>query len=635
MPRSSLNEEPRLEHIRDLYEHIQTDAGWQRQRALDTQLLNLYFGDNPVPVPNTRSRQRHWQFDPVKMNLNEAARIIDLFMSFYPEPARIGVVFTGEGQRSDEQAEKAEQAINEAIDQLNPATDSPHYRQVFQMLLLGREAWMIAPGNQYWYDFPFKREDETEQQWADRFAGWKKGAPLPLLWTDLPAQSTFPASLSTVDDEVLSYKTVTYVDLMEIFSAKELGGDPPREDWLKHTNLIIYSNREYIGYATLNDVRGVGIGPFRLGGGIEDRLLRTVEHKLGRPAIRILPGMTSGRKEPGFFWKSVLSVVREMLQQADELASIVATANKTDALPWMAAYLNDALGEGAKARLDEAAMGDFIPLDPGDRDAGRGRESIEPIHIPKFAEGTARYLQFWLGRIAQISGALESLEGAFGPSGMPAWSRNFSAQLGKAKLRNLTTARIGADIEAAEMISRSVVSFGEPITLARLDQEGNRRGDIVLKPEELKRFRPVLKGTFEARVPIDERADFSLAMDMMANAKSSGAPLPPRWVFSRLLGEDNFWELYREWLEWEYINTPAIRELQTKHIADRFEAQLGEDAGMALGELENVEGLPDTARQVLMERASQNGQRRISPDDQGRRRAGGAFQGERTGPRTT
>lgn len=610
MPRE-LDSAPSIELIRELYDHNQTY--WSKQTTLDKQLISMYFDDEPVAVPKTDDKRRRFRIEPEKMTSGEASRTIDMITALYTQPATIGVQWTGEGKKGPSIGDQIEIGLNEAIDQLNPAVDSPRKRELWQFVTLGRSARLMCPGDSYYWGFPFREDGESEDAWHKRYSEWSKRGPLPILWLDLPAESTFPPSFGALDDEILSVVQMSRSELEEVFSPEELAPLAPKERFQKTEpeSLAIYSNHRYLAYAWLGTGDNIGITTLRK----EDTLLRTVEHKLGRPAIRILPGMTTGRKEPGRYWLSAIFHVRDLIKAGDRRLSEAATASKFDALPMFKMRLQE-LG-GKASEVVKALAGDIFLLKT-DRD-GMKAEDIEPLYQPQFGEKTQELAAFILARIERMTGAVPSLEGDFGPTGMPAWSRNFSAELAKRKFAPLTDAIVAADLDAAEQIIRSTVAWGEPISLAR--RKGDEGGNIVLDPLKLENWEPVLKSEFRLQLPINRRADLDLMVSIMERSRASGLPISPAWLMETLGGIEQPWQMYKEALTWDWALSAEVKSFYLRQLLS--EAEIQDDEGMSVQEFMTnfAEKMPPGAAQAIMQRAGGG----MGPDAQGMVQAGSTF----------
>lgn len=643
MPRSALDDEPRLEAIRELHDFVARSPGWTAQRAYDKERLDLYFGTHLIPTDNTAAKDRRRRIEPERMATGEAAREVDLISSFYAQMPKFRALQSGEGSRAEATAERVAVAYNEGADQLNPATQSPWEDGVWSACLLGRSVDLWAPGDKYWWDFPMKGNGEDERGYAARLMDWKRKAPLPVMWVSLPAESTFPASLSTADDEAYCLQSVTWLDLLDMFSDKELKGSGMPEEPTKlrePVDLAIYSNRRWLAYAVLARTGATQIvspagSAYQLTQN-NDHMLRVCEHDLNRCAIRILPALTTGRKEPPYYWRSVIDNSMDLIKAADKLGSRAATSARFDTFPLLVEHLNltaQEEGEGMRGELKQYLEGDIVTMDAGDPTAGRGREDLSAVFQPEHGNETRELFLWALDRAARNSGAVEALEGQMHASA-PAWSHNWSAEMAKHKLAPLTQAMIARGIDAMEMLSRAVIAFGEPIVLAKLDEEGNRSGDIKLVPGELERYQPVIAGQYTPKVPVNWRADLDLMMKVMAEGAKLGWP-SPQWAAERFAGDVNFWQVWQQGLEYAYINSPEIRAIQTRYIAARFDADLAEQGGLTPDQANPLLAQLPPELQAAFSQLSQRGNGAtapVTPATQGAIRAGSPFSTAPGGP---
>ncbi|MFQ5472538.1 MAG: hypothetical protein ACE5FA_06610, partial [Dehalococcoidia bacterium] len=551
-------------HIKELARHI--ERVWKPQQLLDKRLIDHVYGEALTEAPDTANKERNRRIEPERMHTGEAARVVALVKPRYALPAVPGAQYTGSGQRGEAVSDKIEQGLAESMERLNPATDSPRDDGVEQLVVLGRKAELLVPGGAgrtagYWHDFPFKREGETEDAWQRRFEEWERKAPLPILLLNLPAESTFPPSIGSLDEEVLCMIDMTWAELERVFSPQELGNAHPGEAKRYETgSLAIYSDRKELAYAVAKAEGGVNLGGWHIGGRTEFHMLRTLEHKMGRTAIRILPGMTTARKEPGYYWRSVLFYVRDMLDEIERVANWTATGRKFGSLPAFKAWIHgDNLeGDGSDAKTLPMADGDVVMLDPGDPASGRPREDMEPLHVPRFGERDIDMLTFLLGRSELITGTSEILHGASQLSGEPAWSVNFKAEMAKAQLRDLTRAVGAADLDFYEGVLRAVVAWDEPLRLTKF--EGAKRTEIVLKPEEVKDFEPVLKTELTPQLPINDRADWDLGMSILERKRAIGLPFPSaKTVAERFFGIEQLFEEFKEGMTWEFITSEGVQ----------------------------------------------------------------------------
>ena len=611
-------QEPTGEMIEEVYKAVQDF--WSTQFTKDKDLIDLIEGEHKIEVPDTQAKGRKRKIQPERMESREAARTVNQVKAFYTAPAAVQVEWVGEtAPRADKKAESIGLGINEIVNQLNPPSDSPLKRDDHWMVALGRSADLIVPGNAYWWDFPEREEGQTTDEWWEVFSQWRRNAPLPLLWKDLLPQQTFPPTFGRMDDEVISWLDLSWYELDEVFSdaeLAELGGDRDAAvrdfaDGKGAFRLLIFSNVKWLGYAVRDHE-----------GGARTKLLRTYEHGMNRPAIRILPGMTSGTKQPGKYWLSVLEDVRTLISQVDRRLSEAATASKFDSLPLFKAFLNRGSDASGIERFFE---GDMIPLDKGTPDE-KG-EDIVPLFHPEFGEKTLTLAQFGLAMIRNITGAVEALGGAFGPSGQPAWSRHIAHEYAQAKFSSLTEAKVAADLDRADSIMRALSAFGETVRIPTHPGHGKKSPRITLSPEDMENYRPALKGEYVLRVPISKRADFDLGISAMERIAQGKLPISMATVSSTFMDVEDPHKEYEESLVWSFLMSDEVRQLHQDELVKELKGDIAGDEGMALDEFmkASAEWPPEVRMAVLQEVLGPQGAQPAVPTDAGG--AGSAFGG--------
>jgi hypothetical protein len=636
-----IEQEPTAPMIQEVYDAVQDF--WTEQFMQDKDLIELIEGEHKIEVADTEAKGRKRKIEPERMESREAARSVNQVRAFYTAPAAIQVEWIGEtAPKAEKKAEQIGRAINEIVNQLNPPIDSPIKRERWWMVALGRSARLIVPGNAYWWDFPEKEKGKTTDEWWATFSEWRRNAPLPLLWKDLLPQQTFSPTFGRMNDEVVSWLDLSWHELDEVFSDAEMAKLGDRDaaerfygDEKRAFRLLIFSNVKWLAYAVMA----------REGKAVE--LLRTYEHGMDRPAIRILPGMTSGTKQPGKYWQSVLEDVRKMIPQVDRRLSEAATASKFDSLPMFKQWLNQ--GSDASG-VEKFFEGDLIPLQQG-MGADQPREDIEPLFSPEFGEKTLTLAQFGLARIERITGAVEALEGAFGPSGQPAWARNFAHEVAKSKFSELTDGVIASDLDAADSIMRALSAFGETVRIPTHPGHGKGSPRITLNPEDMENYRATLKGEYSLRVPINKRADLDLAVSMMERVNQSKLPIPMPYIFSSLMDVEDPYKMYEESLVWDFLMSEPVRQLHQDELVKELKGDIAGDEGMAVDDfMKESEGWPDEVRQAVLQEvlgpaamqppptggganSFYGGGGGISGETQGAMRAGKPFMVEPGGPK--
>lgn len=599
-----LDSEQPGEYVRALAEHI--DTQWAPQRIPDEKHVAMYWNEHGINAPDTKKKGRNRTWDPVRMSTGEAAREIELIQSFYGQAATLGVHWLGEGSRA---ADKDEFGLNEMIDTLNPSYDSPRQTRNWQMVTLGRGISFIVAGKDYYWDFPQRPPGTDETEWAKILREWRRMAPIPVIWKALPAQSTFPAYFSSIDDEVLSTQTMTWHELADIFSEDEYSPVAPDKDdkkaWHEKITLGIYSNRKQLQYFAMEEHKGWGIGKFRVGAGKSEHQLRSIEHGLERSAIRIHPGKVSGIKEPGKYWLSAIHFSADHIQDADEQMSYAATAAKGAALPPLKAWLHKQTnGDGSQGVRDVLGQMDMAILNPGDPAGNVAKEDIQGVFQPNLTKDPLGLGQWALGRAERESGTSSALEGDLDFTG-PAWSANFAAEKAVAKAALLTENVVHADVEDGEQIMRALRAFGEPFTIP-VGEDKERT--ITVEPKKLEGWEAVLKGKYAPRVMMNKRAEEQLAIAGMIQVAENNLPFPPPDFFAERLSIEQPLEAFKRTLKWKFLQSDEMTAALMKQIQEEAQVEIAQDEGMSIEELQGVfPRLPPEAQAAIMERLRGNG----------------------------
>lgn len=610
MPKPDVAQEPTVELIREL--HTWIHQHWSPQFTLDAHLRRVAEDDHTVRVPDTSDKRRKNRQEPEKMNTGIGSHIIRVVGALYEGFTEVGVQWTGAGTAPTQRADQVEIALAEARDQLNPATDSPRSREIKQKLVLGRSAQLILPGDAYWWDTPKfgeeHYENETNVEHMNRLKLWKAKAPLPILWEDLPADSTFPASIGRIDDEVLSTKSMTWYELLDVFEPAEIGDIlPPPEKRHQLVTVGIYANRNWISWSVLAEDRTHGVPLTGWLGSYPDKIIRKIEHKMGRCPIRITAGFTGTYKEPGVVWKSVLHDVRFMIEQTDARFSEAATASKFSAIPWIKLWRRskeeDITPAAVQASIETMLSGDVIDLEPAD--GQEGREDVEVLQFPPLGPGI-ELGQFGLQEIRRKTGATDAIEGLPGPVGGTAWERNFSAQLGRSQFAELTDSVVAYDVDTMEQIMRATTAFGEDIPLTRHDEEG---GQIVLKPEDLEHFEAVLKGEFKLRLPEDKRATVEQGIGILERIINGNLPLDAFWAMETFLDIKQPTQHYKDALKTKFILAEETFNWQMKQLLSEIDIGLADVEGISLEQFEQqfAGRVPPQIAELIRGRAGGNG----------------------------
>lgn len=621
---SDLTSEFTVESMRELFDHV--EQAYSRDRALCTRMNELYWGEHKLNVIDTMAKGRKRKLQPERMVTEEASRIINLLRSFYVAPANASVRWHGEKPRAASVADDIEIAVNQAYDELNPMHDKPRKDVRFEQILLGHGAQLgPMPGGAYWWDFPGKASGETERQWEEKYEEWREAGPLPFCYVPLPADSTYPASLGLVNDLCISAMAVSYWDLREMFSPEELERTVSGEELKVNETftLVMASNREYLAYA-LADVAGKGFLGTNLFRGKEDKLLRSVEHGMGRSVIRIPPGITRTKHRSadgyGYYWLPAIYHVADLIVQADRMLSVAATAAKQDALPTMKRFTSsDIDSEGAAGKMEWVQEGDIIdfPMNPEGRKLG----DMEPMIQPQYGESTQALVAWLLGRTERLGGAGEVMEGMSAET--TAWATNQAIQLATSRHSELTDAMAAADMDDIEMIMRATEVHGHKIDLRQA--EG---GNIALMPEQMANWRPAIKGEYKPRTPVNRIALLQTGVAMMQAAAQVGVPLPVDYIMEDVMDIEQPWEMYKRWVMWKAALDPRTYDRLYARRMDEADATLSAEEGIS----------PEQMQQEY-DRMDPQQQQRAAPAYQalmrGAGRAGAPFSSQPSGPQPT
>jgi hypothetical protein len=613
-----LDSKPTEATVRELFDWIGNGrAGWGVQQALDKVLIDLINDEHAIQHQDTNNPKRKNRLEPERMSLGEAARTVDVLYNLHSVPPRIGFQWFGSGTRNVAKSDELEIAVGELFDQLNPPTDSPWQRQTKQLISLGREAGLYLPGSAYWSEqYPKKGDEESEVDFQKRTADWRRRAPIPILWRDLPAESTFPPSLGSLNDLALSQLKTTWYELADIFSAEELSGAIPeeKENWFEPVNLVIYGNRKFVAYGVIADVEGHSFMGFEWGGIKNTKILRSIEHGMNRCPIRILAGKTGMSKVPGQYWKSVLHDVRFMIPQLDRRASEAATASFAHVMPWLKAHLQDDEDSSEQgSRIEELLSQDVLVLRAGDATSGEGREDIAALHVPEFGQQNSELMGFQRDTIRDQTGAHEALSGGALAASMPAWSLNQITEQAKSRLKELTTAIVAAHIDHAESLMACVQAFGEPIVLMRGDEEG---GTVTLEPKDLDNWVPRLKGEFKLQAPVSQIAMLQTAIQAMTQIKAQRLPLSIFRVAEVMMDIEQPFEEFKQSEIERFLMSDAMAAWREKNWLEEADVELAEGEGVSMEEFEQrggVRGAEPGVNQTIRGSAARSANRAGAP----------------------
>lgn len=627
MPRD-LDEAPTGEHLKQLYDHCYDGPYWSPQRSFDERMLELFFDDNRIRHPDTANKNRLRRIDPERMASAESARVTELLISLYPNQATVGVRDLGEKPRGEGKIERVEVALNECLDQMNPPTDAPYDAEVWQMGTVGRTAH-LGPicGGDYWWDFPYKEPNESEGEWQKRYGDWRRKAPLPLIHQDLPADMTVAPSFGSITDEVMSVMSLMWYDVIQMFSVEEigkaLGNDYEQSENFKFgepVDLVIHSNCRWLTYA-LKGREGGFLGT-SLGRRDVVTPMRQIEHKLGRTAIRILPGNTTGRKEPGRFWWPLIMPAASKVEAYDRMGSMIMTGIKGGAFPLWRAWLTNPGSAEAQARINQAE--DYFQLDPGEAEAGKPRENIEPLQIQTVSPAMIEMYREIGGQIARMTGAHETMEGVISASA-PAWAVSYSSEQAQRRLSRFTKAVAELTRDNAEGIICAAVAFGEPIDLA------TKEGRITLDPEELYDLEAMIKVELKPKVPVNRRADYDLFVSLTERILATGAPLNITRLAEELAGEEQPFTAIKENAKWKFLTSEPVQNAAIQHYLDYAEVDIEADLGVSIDQM--MGGYPNVPMELKAMLAGQApGGNGVNPETQGAITAASPFSRAPGGP---
>lgn len=585
----SVEEQPTGQDIQDAYDEIQ--SYWFPAQSDDDELfISLYENTHEVWIPDTAAEGRIRKIEPERMDSSEGKRTVNLVRSFYVAPSEIDLEWVGAtSPKSSEKGEKLALGINEIINQLNQPGNSPILAERFWMILLGRAARLIAPGDAYYWDFPDRKEGQSIDDWWKDYSEWRRHEPLPLVWLDLNPAQTFPTSFGRMEEELVNWTDLTLPELQNVFSEKELEqvGGEDYHDGEGRYRLLTYANVKHLSYAIMGR-----------GEDTTTRAIRHHEHTMGRPAIRILHGEVSGIKEPGRYWLSVLEPVKKQIPQVDRRLSEAATASNFDALPMFKGRFQDG---SDVSKIAKFFAGDIIPLAQG-RSAEEPGEDLEPLFHPEFGEKTLALAQFGLSLIERQTGATAALEGAHGPSGETAWARNFSHDVATAKFSLLTDAVVASDVDAADSIMRAIASFGETVRIPVHPGHGKKSPTIKISPSDMENFRPTLKGDYRMRVPLNLRADLDLMVNLIERVMQNKLPVSIPMIMSKLGGIEDPFHQFEESRVWAWMLSPEADQLFTKTMVKEVEGDLAGDEGMDIEEfMRKSENWPAGMRAAVLQ----------------------------------
>ncbi len=171
---------------------------------------------------------------------------------------------------------------------------------------------------------------------------------------------------------------------------------------------------------------------------------------------------------------------------------------------------------------------------------------------------------------------------------------------------------------------RAIASFGENVPLTRFKDDTSK--NIVLQPERLKEFLPVLKTEMRAKVPINKRADYQIGLSFL-QAAQQGAPIPSvTWIAETFFGIERPHEMAKEKVTWDILTSQEILAALSKDVLQ--EAQVAVAEGEEMGDAQAQQllaQLPEPLRSALAQRMQ------MGAGGQGGNGAGGGRSGDLQG----
>ena len=608
MPRE-LEQKPTKEYLRELYTH--NEKYWAPQVRIDQRVNDLIEQEHVVKVPNTDDARRKNRHKPEKMTTGIAAHAVRVVSSVYAAPAEIKVIPTGERADSKGIDDRVEKAVAAAHSALALSSDMVRRRSTKRLVALGRRVELCLAGDAAWgesvprFQQGAGNERETNVTFMERRLAWNAVSPLPIFLQDLPPESTFPPSFGHIDDEMLSVKDTTWAELLDQFTAAELGELLP-EVGKRHEPVtsVIHCNREYVTWGIIaRDKSRKFAGMF--GGEFADHIIRSYKHKMGRCPMRLISAMTGFNQRPGEFWQSVLYNVLDMIPQNDARWSELATASKFSAFPWFK-WLRSRDSEQdatkAAAMMKELMELDILPLNAGGE--GQNAEDFGPIHFPNFAQLTQLLADGQFELIRREAGALDAIEGQPGSTGT-AWEVAFRHAEAQSSLSELTLGVIESDRDRFEQIMRATVAWDEDIILQQHGEEG---GSLVLKPSEVKGRIPVLSGTYELQLPQNVQARISQGVDILERVVNNPAmAIDPNRIKEEMLGIRQPAEEAVEAMKTRLMTGDRMMKFQEDLLMQEMDIGIADQEGMSVEEFMELHGpgSADPASPALMQAVQQ------------------------------
>ena len=552
--------EPTFETHKELSEHI--DTYWAPQREMDKPLRDLYAFENPVLVPRKKRDDSEWNVEVMRSGM--ASWALRRAGAFYPSKAK-GTVEPSFGPRSKTDAENANAFLAEAVDQLQEI-EKVWRSLVYDCLAFGRYCDIVLSGTAAeWWNFPYSGAGESLDESHAKQEEFRRQAPLPIAWRHLPATSTWPASLSRMADEAISYMRMTVWDLEHVF--KGIKSEGLETVMTKHgdkkgtqVTLSLYANREWVSYAILGDYGetsgGVSLGPLHVGGSGKGVLIDNYRHGQGSNPIRFGDGFTSSRKEPGYYWLPMV-LNAQLIQGMDNRLSEWATNSRRIGVGSFKAWLEDEFqGEGAHRRRREFDEGEVWRLKMNLNDPRGNREDIVQMEPAKMTELIPDLVSLAFSNFQRITMLTAPLTEGVSADQSGAAIRFAHAVIteGYAPIsESLTGHSKGVD----ERIFEGVVAFKEEVPLQIRGEEGYK--ELTMTPEAAKGWKVRVKSTLEPTVLAASVAKEGIGIQLLGMGPEK-TKMPYRHIFEKYFREDNPQELIDESYVDAGLNLPEVQK---------------------------------------------------------------------------
>lgn len=602
--------EPAIETHREFKEHV--DRYWSKQKEVDNLSKLLYDKENPVLVPYP-TEDRKFEPEIQRVGGSLAGWAIHRAAAFYPVLPKLSLE-PFRTRHSQRDAENVTSVLAESIDQLQEAAGGKVWNDVvFDTLWLGRGCDIVlAGGPAYWFEFPFMGENESLEEWHERHHDWRARAPLPLLWRHLPAESTWPSTLSRLDDEAICFLTLTAWDLLHHFERSKTEGtaafqgalDSKRIKRSDEITLSIYTDKEYISFAVLDERLG-GYSGIPILSDRKGLLLQNYPHSQGSNPIRFVSGFTSSRKQPGRYWESMLFHTRSLLESLDSRMSEWATnSRRTGLAPWKM-WLTSPFTEGSesdKRKFPEGGPWMFKMGSDGQKeDAIAAELPRQSETIPQLAQLTMQLFERITGLTAPLSGqGLTSVESAA--------QLRFASDLARELYFPVSASLTRHAKSIGERILEAAVAWNDDIVFQVHGEEGEK--ELTLTPEQAQGWRVRVTAKLEPQVLAAQTAQEGIGIQLL------GMPPEVRRMDDAYLLEHYFRiEKPQEMIDRANVNayerSPIVAEFIQRQAAIAAGAVLAQERAYSPEELQKIAAageLPQGLEQELQRRGQVQGQ---------------------------